>query len=102
MIRRAARVDATQPDIVAELRRIGATVQPLHTVGNGCPDLLVGWCGRNYVLECKSDRARSKRTGKIMRADESHDEWHSTWRGQVATVFTPVEALQAIGALRHD
>lgn len=101
MIRRRARIDASQTAIVAELRRIGATVQSIATVGNGCPDLVVGWAGANYLIECKSERARAKKTGKIMRADEQHENWQDTWRGQVATVYTPHEALQAIGVLRR-
>ena len=51
--RTAAKVDANQADIVAALRRIGATVQCLHQVGHGCPDLLVGWHGENILLEVK-------------------------------------------------
>jgi len=38
---KAARTDANQSEIVAGLRAIGATVQPLHAVGKGCPDLMV-------------------------------------------------------------
>ena len=41
-MRRAARTDANQAEIVAALRGVGASVQPLHAVGQGCPDLLVG------------------------------------------------------------
>jgi DNA-binding NarL/FixJ family response regulator len=39
---RAAKVDANQTEITAALRQMGATVQHIHTVGKGCPDLLVG------------------------------------------------------------
>ena len=59
---RAAKVDANQPEIVAALRAVGATVQPLHTVGRGCPDLLVGWRGRNHLIEVKDgSKSPSKR-----------------------------------------
>lgn len=36
----AKRIDENQPRIVANLRRIGATVQVLSMVGKGCPDIL--------------------------------------------------------------
>ena len=49
-MRRQAKVDANQSDIVAGLRSIGATVQPLHAVGKGCPDLLIGYRGDNYAI----------------------------------------------------
>ena len=48
-----ARVDANQPVIVAALRAIGATVQHLHAVGQGCPDILVGYDGVNFLMEIK-------------------------------------------------
>lgn len=100
-MRRLVRVDASQREIVAELRRVGATVQQLTNVGGGCPDILVGWAGANYLLECKSPARRNKQ-GAVRPSEEMHEAWHRIWRGQVATVWTPTEALQAIGVLRHD
>ena len=38
----ASRVDSNQPEIVATLRGMGCSVQHLHAVGKGVPDLLVG------------------------------------------------------------
>jgi hypothetical protein len=37
-MRTASRVDANQPEIVAALRKCGATVQHLHQVGHGARD----------------------------------------------------------------
>ena len=48
------RVDMNQPEIVADLRGIGATVQHLHMVGKGCPDILVGFRGNNWLFEIKT------------------------------------------------
>lgn len=81
-MRRAARVDRNQKEIVAYLRKRGATVQPLHTVGRGCPDLLVGHGGKNYLLEVK-DGEKPKSAQKLT-PDE--DAWHFAWLGQVAVV----------------
>ena len=39
MPRRAPRIDANQPEIVKSFRKLGCTVQHLHMVGDGCPDL---------------------------------------------------------------
>lgn len=81
-MRRAARVDRNQKEIVEYLRKRGATVQPLHTVGRGCPDLLVGHGGKNYLLEVK-DGEKPKSAQKLT-PDE--DAWHFMWLGQVAVV----------------
>ena len=77
------RVDLNQSLIVQALRQAGATVQHLHTIGRGCPDLLVGIHGVNLLVEVKSH------DGAKLTPDESR--WHSQWRGQVA-VATSVEA----------
>jgi hypothetical protein len=87
--RRAAyRVDANQPAIVAALRDIGATVQHLHMVGDGCPDILVGYRGRTYVMEIKAT-ARSPLT-----PDER--AWHENWRGTVYVVTSPEQAIEIV------
>ena len=96
-MRRAAAVGRNQPEIVAALRAVGATVQPLHSVGQGCPDLLVGWRGGNYLLEVKDgDKAPSKRA---LTPDQV--EWHGGWKGTVYKVDSVNEALSVIGALAN-
>ncbi|HJP47915.1 hypothetical protein [Acinetobacter venetianus] len=46
-MRRAAKIDANQTEIVKALRKFGASVQSLASTGKGCPDLLVGFRGMN-------------------------------------------------------
>ncbi len=91
-MRHIARVDANQAEIVDALRKVGATVQLLHQVGAGCPDILAGFRGQNHLLEIKT--ADGRLTG-----DQA--EWLLVWRGQVAIVRTPEEALVAIGAMKE-
>jgi len=91
-MRRAAKVDDNQAEIVAALRKIGATVQPLHAVGQGCPDLLVGWRGMTSLLEVK-DGAKPPSARKLT---EDQEKWHANWRGQVAVVETVEQAIEAI------
>jgi len=85
----AKRVDGNQAEIVQALRRCGCSVQTLHTVGHGCPDLLVGFAERDYLLEIKN--------GTQARLNSREQRWHSDWRGQVAVVRTVEEALRAVG-----
>jgi len=92
-MRRASKTDANQAEIVGALRAIGATVQPLHAVGQGCPDLLVGYRGVNYCLEVK-DHAAAKSDRQL---NPRQVEWHAAWRGHVAKVETVEDAFQAIG-----
>lgn len=89
----AKRADQNQPVIVQALRAVGASVQLLHAVGKGCPDVLVGFRGANYLLEIKNPA--QKPSARCLTPDEK--QWHLTWLGQKAVVETPDEALAAIG-----
>lgn len=93
-MRRAAKVDANQEAIVAALRAHGCSVQVLSAVGHGCPDLLAGWRGENWLFECKSQRDDRKKAPDLT-ADQV--QWIKDWRGRVAVVLSPAEALAAIG-----
>jgi len=92
---RRARIDENQPTIIKAFRDLGCSVQPLHTVGKGCPDLLVGLpsiygfgigMARTILVEIKnpskpkSDRQKTK----------DQIKWWDSWRGgnlyQVETV----------------
>lgn len=91
-MRRAAKVDASQGIIVDALRKVGASVQSLAAVGDGCPDLLVGYRGYTKLLECKEARMKG-------RLRPSQTDWHCAWIGDPVTVVeTPEQALKAIGA----
>lgn len=92
MPRYAARADANQREVVDALRRAGAMVVSLHRVGGGVPDLLVGHRGRNLLIEVKDgNKPPSKRSLTAFQ-----DEWHASWKGQVATVTSWQEALRLI------
>lgn len=95
-MRRAAKVDANQRFIVEALRAVGASVELLHAVGKGCPDLLIGYQGINYLLEVK-DGAKAPSAQKLT---EDQVAWHERWRGRCAVVNDVKSALLAIGALR--
>lgn len=88
----AARVDANQAEVVMALRRIGASVQVLHTVGRGCPDILVGYRGRCYLFEIK-DGAKYPSARKLTPEEE---KWHKDWMGQVAIVESPAHAVETL------
>lgn len=94
-MRRAAKVDTNQAEIVEALRRAGASVFPTHTVGRGFVDLVCGFRGENYLIEIKDgSRPPSKRK---LTTDER--EFHQTWRGSVHVVESVDQALQLIGAI---
>ena len=88
---RARRVDANQPEIVAALRKAGATVQYLNQQGDDCPDLLVGYRAQNFVIEVKMPGGKLKPGQRV---------WMEGWKGQACVAHSPEEALRSIGAMR--
>lgn len=95
-MRRAAKIDDNQKEIVQALRAVGATVQTLAAVGKGVPDLLVGHQGKTLLLEVKDgNKAPSER-----RLTEDQLKWHGAWRGGPVAIVEDVEAaLRALGVL---
>lgn len=92
-MRRAARVDENQAEIVAALRAAGASVQVLSAVGQGCPDLLVGFGGENLLFEVKNKSLPPSR--RRLTPDEA--AWHASWEGVVVVVETVAEAVGVLG-----
>ena len=83
----AKRTDANQQEIIDALRQLGVSVQSLHAVGSGVPDLLAGYRGRNYLLEVKMP------DGKL---NDKQAEWHTDWRGDTYVVRTVEDAIHVV------
>ena len=90
MTRWAAKVDANQAEIVQALRDVYCSVLLLHRVGQGCPDIAVGYQGSVYFLEIKTEK------GKLTPPET---KFQDSWRGHYAIVRTPEDALRAIGVI---
>lgn len=93
-MRYAAKVDRNQPEIVAALRKVGATVQSLAAVGDGVPDLLVGFRNANHLLEVKD--GEKVPSARLLTSEQLG--WHAKWIGPVTIVYSVEDALRAIGA----
>lgn len=96
--RKRGRRDGNEAEIIEALRSLGASVEQLE--GKGLPDLLVGWRGKNILLEVKDPNATRGRTTALKLTDDQVT-WHRQWSGQVAVVTTVTEALVACGAVQH-
>lgn len=95
VMRRAARVDDNQGQIVDALRRVGCSVWSLAGVGKGFPDLAVGFRGRNLFLEVK-DGSKPPCKRKLTPDEEA---FHASWRGHVAVVESVEDALKIVGVV---
>lgn len=89
-----AKIDANQGRVVEALRTAGASVQSLAATGKGCPDLLVGYGGVNYLMEVKD--GNKVPSAQKLTIDQEH--WHSVWKGAVHIVKNENEALKILKA----
>lgn len=85
--RHSPRRDSNHTLIVNQLQKFGATVADLAAVGGGIPDILVGWNGRNYLFEIKTD------DGSL---NSKQVAFANGWQGQVTTIRSTADALLII------
>lgn len=93
-MRRAARVDDNQSQIVDALRAIGATVRVV-TQGGGLPDLLVGFRGHTILMEVK-DGAKPPSHRALTPAEQ---KFFDEWRGGLVVVVNSID--EAIATLKR-
>ncbi len=84
-----AKIDVNQPEIVKALRQAGASVLSLSQMGKGCPDLLVGFQGKNFLMEIKDPNKKPSQR----KLSEDEREFFDCWSGQVTVIETAGEAL---------
>lgn len=95
-MRRAAKIDANQPEIVQALRDVGAAVTVLSHVGGGVADLCVSFRGVFYWLEVKDGSLPASRR----QLTPEQIKWHAEQRATVHVVHNVEQALAAIGAVQ--
>ena len=89
MPRLRAKVDSNQAAIVQALRNAGCSVQPLHQLGHGIPDLLVATpSGETLLVEVKSAKGS-------LTPDQV--QWMSRWQGRVEVIRDPAEIARLLG-----
>lgn len=94
---RVCRVDANQPEIVEEFRRLGCSVEPTHWYADGFPDCMVGVAGFNILVEIKNG-AKPPSARKLTKFE---GWWHMTWQGQVVVVKDVEEVRALVSAVER-
>lgn len=89
---RVCRIDPNQPDIVAKLRKFGCSVAHTHTLGDGFPDIVVGYNGLNFMFEIKNPlQPPSKR-----RLTPDEVIFHDNWKGTIHVIESFEDAFSII------
>jgi len=87
-MRRAARTDDNQHELVEALKKIGAKC---YFIGKPV-DLLVGYRNRNLLLEVK----RHDKKGWKSELTQEQKDFIDTWPGDVQVVYSVDEAISAV------
>lgn len=90
-MRRAAKVDANQEQIVIALRARGASVR-IVTQGDGLPDLLVGYNGYTLLMEVKDGR----KPPSARRLTPAEEKFMLEWKGGLLAVVKSVDEAVAM------
>ena len=92
-MRRRAKSDGNQAELVKQLRRIpNLSVAVTSRMGQGYPDIVVGFQGVNFMMEIKDPAQQPSR--RKLTNDEEH--FQRNWRGQYAVVSTIEDCIRVI------
>lgn len=96
-MRRAAKIDNGQREIVSYLRSIGWSVHVTAPLGEGFPDLIVAMPGYTALVEVK-DGTLSPSRRKLTR-----DQYlfRKRWQGDYVLALSPEDAAGQLAALRQ-
>jgi Holliday junction resolvase len=79
-MRRAARIDASQPGMVEALEAMGFGVISTAALGGDAPDIIVGKLGLNLLVEVKTPGRENREKARIARQADFRARWPGTGR----------------------
>lgn len=88
----SARVDANHLDICATLRLLGASVRSTATIGKGFPDAVIGYRGKNHLIEIKDGCRKWTLT-------EDQEKFSGEWKGKVVILDSVDAAVEWLDSL---
>lgn len=81
------RADMNQKEIVSALEKMGASVLDCHNHGHGMPDLIVGFRGKNHLVEIKNPANAYGRKG----LNENQKQFAENWRGDKVHILRTID-----------
>lgn len=94
IVRRAAKKDDNHKIIVEALRKVGAYVQDLGSVGSGCPDLLCDYRGAWTLIEVKD--GEKVQSARKLTPDQINFVVDLRNRAPVHVAESPEQAIQIV------
>ena len=86
-MRKHGRVDANQKPLVAHAQALGASWLDMSSLGDGKPDGILGYHGRDYLVEFKTAKGHLTKDQRMFQA---------LWRGSEVHVVRTEADLEAL------
>lgn len=96
-MRARGRRDSNHGEIVATLRKLGFSVADTGNIGNGFPDLVVGFAGLNALIEIKD----GSKPPSDRRLTDDQRMFHADWKGLILVIETVGDCM-ALRMLMFD
>ena len=94
----ASKVDLNQPQIIRDLRKLGACVTVISSLGKGVPDLLVSYQDKWWLFELKNpDKPKSKQ-----RLTQDEQRWVNKQKAPVYIIRDIGEAITIFNNARRE
>jgi len=84
-----AKKDANHFEIMNYLKKLGAYVLDMSTLGQGVPDLMVLINGKNYLVDIKNPKTGYGRRG----LNERQKRWAEEWQGGKVYLISTVDEV---------
>lgn len=95
--RYACKVDANHREIVEAMKAVGASIIDTSTLGQGMPDLIVGFHGKTILMEIKNPKTQYGRKG----LNVNQRKWAEGWTGGPLSIVDSVDAaLRMLGVMK--
>lgn len=96
MVRRAAKVDANQTEIVDAFRSMGVSVLITSSAGDGFTDLVIGWGGITVLVEVKDgNKVPSER-----KLTPKQQDLHGSFLGAITVVECVAHVVELVKRIR--
>lgn len=97
-MRMRARKDANHKEIAQVFTVLGFTVLDTSMIGDGAPDMIVGYKNTNFLIEIKD----GSKPPSARRLTPDEQDFHAKWKGPIAIISSVDEALDLINRVRME
>jgi Holliday junction resolvase len=88
-MRKRAKKDLNQDEVVSVFRHLGFSVAVTSALGNGFPDIVIAKLGHSYLVEIKNGKLCP--SARVLTEDEK--KFHAEWKAEIFIVESAEQAI---------